>query len=282
MSRNGVPKRLLPIILDEAVHRLRFPLSPGEPITLHVCEFVERYETNLEQTKPARTMLTVRDVVESPRLLAPHLPLCPDPSEHERLPENQIDCVSCTFEFDADFFSTACYIVRVVASPTLITAELHLTAAPKLVGLVPMEIRWMHHFISSLGDGAAAYRQQNPHSPATANLEWAKKRGVNVVHFVENALDLAAMPLQELSVRSRMGGAGAKPPHQPPPSQAQTAAPGPAAQKAQTPPSRPPKAPPAAGPASPPTQPTQPSTAPPPSATNQPPHPQNPKIKRRG
>lgn len=189
---------------DHPLHSLRFPLPVDEPLTRHVCELVERYETIIDQSKPARTQLVKRNVIDSLRINAYHLPICPLPLDHELLPDEGIDCVACALDYDVNALSMATYILRVQGTPGIITAELYLTAAPKALGLLWFRISNFHHLISSLGE-ESEYRQRHPNSPATDGHASAKDMGARILHFLENAVDVAAEPLQEQSARARLG-----------------------------------------------------------------------------
>lgn len=207
LLRQGLTKRILPVSLDDNPrHGLRFPIPEGEGLSLYVCQLIEEYERIIQATKPSRTELVERSVLESDRLSARHLPLCPPPGQHKLLPADGIDCVACTLEFDVTAWSYASYVLRVHGNSNLIVAEVYLTAAPRAAGLIAMRIKGASHFISSIGSGqsSSTYRSRNPDSPSKVEHQEAKEKGERILHFVENALDLASSKLQELSAQARI------------------------------------------------------------------------------
>lgn len=198
-----MPKRPLAVTLDSApLHALRFQLHADEPLEKHVCELVDRYETTIDETKPRRTRMTIRNVLDTEGWKAFHLPLCPEPGDHQRLPNEDIDCVACALDFDVGRLNYACYVLRVQAKRELIVAELYIASAPKLLGMVLMQFKNFGHILLSLSED---YRQKNPLGPSAVDREEAKERGQRILHFVENAMDLASAPLLELSARKSVG-----------------------------------------------------------------------------
>ena len=175
-------------------------------MTRPVCELVEEYERIISRTKPARSQLVERNILESERMFARHLPICPAPDQHHMLPSDNIDCVACTVEFDVSAWSYACYVLRVQGNAGLITAEVYLSAAPRAAGMIAMRFKGAGHALSSSGilaDGSE-YRNKNPDKPSEVEHKEAKEKGERILHFVENALDSASAVLQERSAQAKI------------------------------------------------------------------------------
>lgn len=205
--RQGLIKRILPVSLDDNPrHALRFTLPDGEDMRRPICDLVEEYEKTILRTKPGRSQLVERSVLESERLFARHLPICPSPERHELLPTDNIDCVASTVEFDVSAWSYACYVLRIQGNAGLITAEVYLSAAPRAAGMIAMRFKDAGHLISSMGTGSSGseYRNKNPDAPSKVEHQGAKEKGERILHFVENALDAASSTLQERSAQARI------------------------------------------------------------------------------
>lgn len=209
--RSNAPLKVLPVYLVDqpAVPPEPLVFSPETALTKKVCELVKRYEEELARSKPRRTQLVKRNVVESARWSAKHLPLCPEPEDHSLLAEEDIDCVACAFDFDASFFSFVSIILRVEATRGRITPVLYVTSAPKLIGMIPMRLKGIFHFINGLGSGDSPtrYRSDNPDSPAGVESDRAKETAGRVIHYARMALVEAIAPFKDESSRQRVLGA---------------------------------------------------------------------------
>lgn len=166
-----------------------------------ICGLVRDYEDIIQRTKPARTELVERNVLESERILAKHLPLCPVPAEQSLLPRDNIDCVACTLEYDVTAWSQACYVLRIQGNAGFITAEVYLSTISKGIDRVAMPFKYAGHVLKYIGTGrpTSEYKDRR-----VEEQESAKEKGVRILHFIENALDLATSALLQESAQAKI------------------------------------------------------------------------------
>lgn len=197
---HSVPKRAIPVCLDDVpveAHKIQVP--QGHSLPLLVAELVERYEQAIARTLVAHCAQVRRDVLDSRRLSARHLPNCPAPSEHGRLPMNDVDCVALAVDYNVSPWAIASFILRVRARPGLITAEIYVAAADKAGSSVLRQFRGIAHAFRG-----AESRQRNPDNPREADEKAVKAAAEGILHVVQAALDEAATPLAVLSAGAKL------------------------------------------------------------------------------
>lgn len=207
-QRERLPVRAIPIRLDHvAKNPLRFPVSLTANLPLLVTEFVDRYERTLFRTLVNGGVLVKRSVLDSPRLNARHLPLCPTPQRCTDLPSDDIDCVAHVLDHDTSFYNCACFVLRVRAKPGLIAGELYITAAPKALGMVAMQFQGFGRRVKTANSSALLGSTATTDQHRSLNAEEeakAKEIGEGILHIVQGAMEEAAMPLLEASARERL------------------------------------------------------------------------------
>jgi hypothetical protein len=168
-----------------------------------VCELIARYEEVLHRTKPPGAELVRRKVVETSKFNSRLIPVCPSPEDHELLPEEDIDCVSYVLDYDASFWTTSCYTLRITANPGLISVYVYLGTTPKLGGIIPLQIRNIIYLVFALMS-ANSGSSHHPTAPDDKVRQEALAIAGQIGHIIESALQEATTPLIELSAHDRL------------------------------------------------------------------------------